>query len=140
MAIGISRTQEGSFLGGKVDGRLAAPSMVTGAALFVAGAALTVLFAWLFRSKQPRDADAEPMTEDDAHASRMLAAGAIAGALFLVLVARDLVIKPENADQPGRSACFSSSLTTTGVPGPIRSTSPPRWRASQPSRSWFRWR
>ena len=31
----------------------------------------------------------------------MLAAGAVAGALLLVLVARDLVIKPEGSDQPG---------------------------------------
>jgi hypothetical protein len=31
----------------------------------------------------------------------MLAAGAVAGGLLLVLVARDLIIKPEGADQPG---------------------------------------
>jgi hypothetical protein len=31
----------------------------------------------------------------------MLAAGGVAGALLLVLVVRDLVIKPEGADQPG---------------------------------------
>jgi hypothetical protein len=31
----------------------------------------------------------------------MLAAGGVAGALLLVLVARDLILKPEGADQPG---------------------------------------
>ena len=33
--------------------------------------------------------------------SRMLAAGAVAGALLLVVVGRDLILKPEGADQPG---------------------------------------
>ncbi|MDP9151564.1 MAG: glycosyltransferase family 39 protein [Myxococcota bacterium] len=101
MAIGVSRTQEGSFWGNKPEGRLAEPSIAVGVLLLVGGAALTAIVAWLFRSKEAKSAATEPMTVAEAHASRMLAAGAVAGALFLVLIARDLVIKPENADQPG---------------------------------------
>ncbi|MBV9947125.1 MAG: glycosyltransferase family 39 protein [Myxococcales bacterium] len=46
---------------------------------------------------------AEPadMLRAQSHASRLLAAGAVAAGLLLVLVSRDLIIKPENADQPG---------------------------------------
>jgi 4-amino-4-deoxy-L-arabinose transferase-like glycosyltransferase len=37
----------------------------------------------------------------DGHVSRVLAGGAVAGALLLVLVARDLVVRPQGSDQPG---------------------------------------
>jgi len=48
----------------------------------------------------------DPSTDSDSsegasHVSRMLAAGAVAGALLLVVVGRDLILKPEGADQPG---------------------------------------
>jgi 4-amino-4-deoxy-L-arabinose transferase-like glycosyltransferase len=95
---GIARTLPGSFLGDKPDGKLAEPSMITGVALAVLGAAFVGLVVRRFGCKPDAGADAE--NEDD-HASRMLAAGAVAGALILVLVARDLILKPESADQPG---------------------------------------
>jgi 4-amino-4-deoxy-L-arabinose transferase-like glycosyltransferase len=99
MTLGVARTQAGSFLGTKPDGHLADGALTMGAVLFVAGALLTAGTVWLFRAKD----DAAPVEEDGnrAHTSRMLAAGAVAGGLLLVLVARDLVIKPEGADQPG---------------------------------------
>jgi hypothetical protein len=111
--LGISRTQAGSFFGTKPDGRLQDASLVTGLVLTLAGIGLVVLFAWLFRVKgKPAAAGGEaaavatlPERGDDApsnaHASRMLAAAGAMGALLLALVTRDLVIKPENSDQPG---------------------------------------
>ncbi|HEY8088713.1 MAG TPA: glycosyltransferase family 39 protein, partial [Polyangiaceae bacterium] len=99
MTLGISRTQAGSFLGTKPDGHVPDASLGMGAFLFVAGVAVVAGTVWLFRSKDDTAADAEDGTK--AHASRMLAAGAVAGGLLLVLVARDLVLKPEGSDQPG---------------------------------------
>jgi 4-amino-4-deoxy-L-arabinose transferase-like glycosyltransferase len=103
ITLGIARTQPGSFFGIKPDGKLADPSVIVGVVLAAAGVAAIVLFTRLFGCK-----DAPPPEEDDggselqrAHASRMLGAGAVAAAMLLVLVARDLVLKPENADQPG---------------------------------------
>lgn len=98
-AIGIARTQAGSFFGTKPDGHLADPSPAMGALLVAAGIAMVVVFAWLFGAR--KDAASADGGADDPHASRLLAAGATGAALLLVLVARDLVIKPENADQPG---------------------------------------
>jgi hypothetical protein len=71
--------------------------------LLVAGLGMVVGFAWLFRDKEAAGAGAaqDEETATQSHASRMLAAGAVAGALLLVLVVRDLVLKPETADQPG---------------------------------------
>jgi 4-amino-4-deoxy-L-arabinose transferase-like glycosyltransferase len=140
MVIGVARTQPGSFLGTKPDGRLADPSVAMGVVLATAGVAIVVLFVRLFGCKDAASAEASASIDDaevagDAprgHASRMLAAGAVAAALLLVIVARDLIIKPENADQPGAirllhlftynyrrpwpdSLDFSSALTGFGV-------------------------
>jgi 4-amino-4-deoxy-L-arabinose transferase-like glycosyltransferase len=127
LVLGVSRTQAGSFLGYKGEGSPLAPaSLPVGLTMIVAGVGMIVGFAWLFRGKDAAPAEAEIVagahsragyrpepevraaesTDEDetptaAHASRMLAAGAVAGALLLVLVVRDLVIKPEGADQPG---------------------------------------
>jgi len=107
LVVGIARTQAGSFFGIKPDGRLGEPSVAWGVVLVAAGLGIGALFIRFFGSKEGASADAAdggsaPADgERRAHASRMLAAGAVASALLLVLVARDLVIKPENADQPG---------------------------------------
>jgi 4-amino-4-deoxy-L-arabinose transferase-like glycosyltransferase len=103
---GVSRTQAGSFLGFKPDGHLADPSIALGATLCVLGAATVVLFVRWFRGVEGAApaaavADANANTSADAHASRMLAAGAAAAGLLIVVVGRDLIIKPEGADQPG---------------------------------------
>jgi 4-amino-4-deoxy-L-arabinose transferase-like glycosyltransferase len=100
MVFGVARTQAGSFFGTKLGGRLADPSPATGAVILALGAVLAVGSILVFRCREEERA-APPDGQDERHTSRMLAAGAIAGALLLLLVARDLIIKPDNADQPG---------------------------------------
>jgi len=99
MVLGVARMLPGSILGTKPDGRLADPSLGVGIGLLVAGVVITVVAVRVFRAK------AEPAAADEdggnANASRMLAAGTAAGTLALLIVARDLILKPENADQPG---------------------------------------
>lgn len=101
MVLGVTRMLPGSFLGVKPDGKLGDPSIAVGVVLLVLGAAVTVLFVRWLRSSPP--ADAEPATDalETSHVSRMLAASAVAGALLLVVVGRDLILKPEGSDQPG---------------------------------------
>jgi 4-amino-4-deoxy-L-arabinose transferase-like glycosyltransferase len=114
-----------------LDGKLSPGSIGGGVALALAGAALVVATAVWFRPRkkeaapapspyrgdQPAPASAatspEKEPQKDAalpaptgepgamHASRMMGAAAVAGALLLLLVIRDLAIKPEGADQPG---------------------------------------
>jgi len=130
--LGIARTQAGSFFGAKPDGHLADPSPVMGIVLAAAGVTMVAFFVWRFRCKtQPAEA-LEPDDEPRAHGSRMLAAAGVMGALLLVLVARDLIIKPQSSDQPGAirllqlftynyrrpwpdSLDFSAALTGFGV-------------------------
>ncbi len=126
---GIARTQAGSFFGTKPEGRLADPSVVVGALLVAVGVAAVIAAVRFFGAKVPSEGEED---EASAHASRMLAGGAAAAALLLVLVARDLIIKPDNADQPGAirllhlytynyrrpwpdSLDFSAALTGFGV-------------------------
>jgi 4-amino-4-deoxy-L-arabinose transferase-like glycosyltransferase len=87
LVLGVARMLPGSIMGTKPDGKLADPSMPMGAVLVVAGLA--------------REGAQAAVETDDAHTSRMMGAGAVAGGLLLLLIGRDLIIKPENADQPG---------------------------------------
>jgi hypothetical protein len=96
--LGITRLQPGSFFGGKPDGRLTDPSIVTAVVLTAAAVAVVFLAIRSFGAKEAPD---EPDDDARAHASRMLAGGAAAAGMLLVLVTRDLAIKPEGADQPG---------------------------------------
>jgi len=100
LVLGLARSQPGSFVGVKPDGHLAAPSMAMAALLVIAGAVIVGFCVYLFPAKAP-DATGVDEPLEITHASRMLGAGAIASALVLVVVARDLIIKPENGDQPG---------------------------------------
>jgi 4-amino-4-deoxy-L-arabinose transferase-like glycosyltransferase len=139
MVLGIGRMQPGSIFGLKPDGKLADASPALGAVLTIAGAAIAVLSVRFFGCKDGASADragedeaAATGPEERGHASRMLAGGAVAGALVLVLVARDLILKPEGADQPGAirllhlftynyrrpwpdSLDFTTALTSFGV-------------------------
>jgi len=126
VVLGIAHTQAGSFFGGKPGGRMADGSLTGGLILAAVGVVVTVFAIRWFRSRQKEGdlavspyrgeqpsegsggeavkkeaAVASLSSEGDDHGSRMLAAAAIAGALLLVLVARDLAIKTEGADQPG---------------------------------------
>jgi 4-amino-4-deoxy-L-arabinose transferase-like glycosyltransferase len=100
--LGVSRLQAGSFFGVKPDGRLPDPSIAVGIVLIVVGLVVGALFIrWLRAPAEPAVAlEGEP-AEADSHRSRMLAAGAVAAAILLVVVGRDLIIRPEGADQPG---------------------------------------
>jgi 4-amino-4-deoxy-L-arabinose transferase-like glycosyltransferase len=100
LVFGIARTQPGSFFGTKPDGHLAEPSMALAAVLAFAGGAIVVFFAGWFRGDPIASGD-EPDDESPAHVSRMLAGGAVAAALLLIVVGRDLIIKPDGSDQPG---------------------------------------
>ncbi len=128
LVFGVARTQPGSFFGSKPEGRLADGATLGGVAIALAGIAVLVAAVARFRSRQKegapalspyrgeQPADARVAEKPDlqerpvsavgtdgsaAHASRMLAAAAMAGGLVLILVTRDLSIKPEGADQPG---------------------------------------
>jgi 4-amino-4-deoxy-L-arabinose transferase-like glycosyltransferase len=103
MVLGVTRMQPGSFFGLKPDGHLANPSIAMGVVLSAAGAGMTMLFVLLFRCKDATS-DTDSREEEDvgaAHTSRMLAAGAVAAGLLLAVVARDLVVQAQGADQPG---------------------------------------
>ncbi len=103
MVLGVARTQAGSFLGTKPDGHLTDPSFALGIVLVVVGAGTVALFVrWLrCTDAEPESVQEERQAPAALHASRMLAAGAVAAALLVVIVGRDLIIKPEGADQPG---------------------------------------
>ncbi len=102
MVLGVTRTQAGSFLGTKPDGHLTDPSLALGITLFVVGAGTLVLFVrWLRSEGEPATATDDADTSAGLHASRMLGAGAVSAALLIAVVGRDLIIKPEGADQPG---------------------------------------
>jgi 4-amino-4-deoxy-L-arabinose transferase-like glycosyltransferase len=107
MVLGVTRLLPGSFFGVKPDGKLADPSIAVGVVLIALGAGVTVLFVrWLRSSPTAKgeserdDGDAGDAVEGP-HISRMLAAGSVAGALLLIVVGRDLILKPEGSDQPG---------------------------------------
>jgi hypothetical protein len=55
---------------------------------------------WKLREKET-DPRGRSDDEDTAHISRMLAAGAVAGGAVLLLVTRDLALRPDGSDQPG---------------------------------------
>jgi len=94
---GVTRTMPGSFFGTKPDGHIPDASLGLGVALIVAGVAVAAFSARRFRPLDP----ASEQEASEAHVSRMLAAGAVGGALLLIVVGRDLFLKPEGADQPG---------------------------------------
>jgi 4-amino-4-deoxy-L-arabinose transferase-like glycosyltransferase len=128
MVAGITRFWPGSFLGTK-SGELAPPSYPLGIGLTVVGIAVTVTVLRGFRgspsadsplpgvkpeftsgsayrdedpSKRAARAEAKAKKERRGrHESLMIAGAAASGALMLGIVARDLILKPDNADQPG---------------------------------------
>ena len=120
---GASRAWPGGILGA-VPAPGAEGSTTTALLISGGGLAVTALVAFLFGSpktdddlagrKVPADPDAAPYRggvkiEEEAvedarrrsHEQLMVAGAALLGAFVLVLVGRDLVIKPDGSDQPG---------------------------------------
>ncbi len=112
LVLGVARFMPGSVFGTKPNGHLGDPSVPLGVVLVAIGAGLAAFVVWQFRdaagakpaaelARLQNEGDAEGVVEAGAHRSRMLAAGAVAAALLLLVIGRDLVLKPEGADQPG---------------------------------------
>ncbi len=90
-------------------------SPILGGILMAVGVAMVVAFVRFFRNsseavkpvaeaasiEKAPDANAESTELRARHEGLMLGGAAFAGALVLLLVGRDLIIKPDNADQPG---------------------------------------
>jgi 4-amino-4-deoxy-L-arabinose transferase-like glycosyltransferase len=106
---GAARFFPGSIFGTKEGTQLAAASGGIGAGLVVLGLATLAATIWVLRAPTPtsregasEDASDDPDKERRAtHERLMLGGAAVAGAFALALVGRDLMIKPDGADQPG---------------------------------------
>ena len=99
---GVARAWPGSISGDRPASGLLAPAYGLSAGLCAAGAAMFVFTVSRFRAEPrvSRDERAGHRARD-AHEELMFAAAAVAGALLLAAVGRDLIIKPDGADQPG---------------------------------------
>jgi len=103
---GVSRFWPGAVGGApapKPDDVVSTGAMALGAGLVGLGAAIAVLAARTFGRRADAPASSRPGLDAarSAHENVMLGAASVAGALVLALVGRDLVLKPEGADQPG---------------------------------------
>ncbi|HEY2517330.1 MAG TPA: glycosyltransferase family 39 protein [Polyangiaceae bacterium] len=105
---GVARTLPGSIFGTKeLHGELATASIPLGVFMAAAGAVMIGAFVVLFRKNEalpgPSSTLPPPAGEDlrTSHERVMIGAAAVAGALALALVGRDLILKPEGSDQPG---------------------------------------
>jgi 4-amino-4-deoxy-L-arabinose transferase-like glycosyltransferase len=102
---GTARCWPGSIFGVReLHAEPPAASPVVGGIMIAMGVAMIIGFVRFFReTRKDRGRD----EGDDAgdlrtqHEQRMIGAASFAGALVLVLVGRDLILKPDNADQPG---------------------------------------
>ncbi len=100
---GVSHAFAGSFFGDKGEAQpLAPPVYWLAAGLFLSGAALYVVAARRNAACAPSQDDvrSEPSLARG-HIDVMFAGAAVAGALLLGVVTRDLSIKPDNSNQPG---------------------------------------
>ncbi|MGO8997502.1 MAG: glycosyltransferase family 39 protein [Polyangiaceae bacterium] len=94
---GIARMMPGSIFGTKEHEDTG--SIPLGVFMALAGAAMVVAFAVIYRRAAPKRAAATDARKS--HERVMIGAASVAGALLLLLVGRDLVLKPDGADQPG---------------------------------------
>ncbi|HSO34097.1 MAG TPA: glycosyltransferase family 39 protein, partial [Labilithrix sp.] len=103
---GASRAWAGSVFGAAPDTGVTG-SMPLALTVGGVGLALTVLVGFALRSREAGDApaahegEAVEETRRRSHEELMVAGAAVLAALVIVLVGRDLVIKPEGSDQPG---------------------------------------
>ena len=109
--VGVALAFPGALSGDKVSGQASSPpSYGLSVALCLAAAALFATAVMRFRTAAPKAAgrasagasagDAR-RSATDFHAQIMFSGAAVAGALLVGIVARDLVIKPENSSEPG---------------------------------------
>lgn len=94
------------FWPGAVDGEKGdAASVPLGVACALAGLGLAAAVLTMFRAKDVGTVEAETDTPENVarkrHEGRMFAAAALLAGLVILLVGRDLVVKPEGSDQPG---------------------------------------
>jgi len=102
LVAGAARMLPGSIFGAKeIHGEATPASVPTGAVLAVVGVVMIGAFITFFRRL---GIHGTPRADVDARASHersMIGAACVAGALALLLVGRDLILKPDGADQPG---------------------------------------
>ena len=102
---GVTRFWPGSVLGGKADGAVAPANPMLGFALLAIGVAAIVFCVRALRAAPAEEAATPSASGDDArrgmHERLMIGGATVAGAFLLMLVVRDLAIKPDGADQPG---------------------------------------
>ena len=96
LVAGVARTVPGSIFGTKDSADTG--SIPLGVLLILVGAAMIFAFTSIYGRKPATGTKVDLRTS---HERVMLGAATVAGALCLLLVGRDLIIKPDGADQPG---------------------------------------
>lgn len=99
LVAGVECFAPGSWLGTRPSSGLSPPSFEWGGALAIAGGGILFMALKKFRSR-PTDGVSAP-AGPASHERLMVAGAAASGALLLGVVGRDLILKPDNADQPG---------------------------------------
>jgi len=98
---GVARAWPGSIFGNRPGGESGAPSYPLSAGLCAAGLALFVVAISRYRTSRDADGLDEATRQARAHEQLMVSAATVGGALLLLIVGRDLILKPDGADQPG---------------------------------------
>jgi 4-amino-4-deoxy-L-arabinose transferase-like glycosyltransferase len=96
---GVARMLPGSLFGTKDHDDTG--SIPLGVFMLLVGVAMVVAFALIYRKAPAIKRAAAALDPRTSHERVMIGAAVTAGALALLLVGRDLVIKPDGADQPG---------------------------------------
>jgi 4-amino-4-deoxy-L-arabinose transferase-like glycosyltransferase len=146
LVAGVARMLPGSIFGARgLHGEIAPGSVGVGAVLAVAGVAMIVAFIAFFRRVGIHGTPRADVDARTSHERVMIGAACVAGALALLLVGRDLVITPDNGDQPGAirllhlftynyrrawpdSLDFSGVLTAFTVVGAMATLALASWR------------
>jgi hypothetical protein len=102
LVAGVARMFPGSIFGTKeLHGEPTPGSLPLGGFMAAVGIGMVAAFITFFRRVGPSGMPRADVDDRTKHERLMLGAAAVAGASALLLVGRDLIIKPEGADQPG---------------------------------------
>jgi len=120
LVAGVARAWPGSIFGEKTNIEVNVIGYVLSAAMTAAGVAILLVTMALYRTRTSdapeavtpgaprpfRDLASAPRVDEvtarnAGHERLMIGAAAVSGAMLLAIVGRDLIIKPDNADQPG---------------------------------------